>query len=152
MSGKPLERKAHFMMQNFNSGGAMLEEMTSLFQPDSLLPVQYFENFRRKMHSEPEKRLLLAVLEDALACYQKHFSSRGGRGMKLFRETEEWIFREDILDTVRSHGPLTAGQLAEDEQRTKDNWGWNWSDAKTTLEYLFYAGAVTASDRRNFER
>lgn len=83
------------MMQNFNGGGMMLEEMTSLFQPDSLLPVQYFENFRRKMQTEPEKRLLLAVLEDALACYQKHFSSRGGRGMKLFRETEEWIFRED---------------------------------------------------------
>jgi hypothetical protein len=83
------------MMQNFNGGGVMLEEMTSLFQPDSLLPVQYFENFRRKMHTEPEKRLLLAVLEDALACYQKHFSSRGGRGMRLFRETEEWIFRED---------------------------------------------------------
>jgi hypothetical protein len=83
------------MMQNFNGGGAMLEEMTSLFQPDSLLPVQYFENFRRKMQTEPEKRLLLAVLEDALACYQKHFSSRGGRGMRLFRETEEWIFREE---------------------------------------------------------
>ena len=73
----------------------MTEEMASLFQPDSLLPVQYFENFRRKVQTEPEKRLLLAVLEDALAAYQKHFSSRGGRGMKLFRETEEWIFRED---------------------------------------------------------
>jgi hypothetical protein len=83
------------MFQNFNGGGMMLEEMTSLFQPDSLLPVQYFENFRRKMQTDPEKRLLLAVLEDALACYQKHFSSRGGRGMRLFRETEEWIFRED---------------------------------------------------------
>jgi hypothetical protein len=66
---------------------------TSLFQPDSLLPVQYFENFRRKVQTEPEKRLMLAVLEDALVCFQKHFSSRGGRGLRLFRETEEWIFR-----------------------------------------------------------
>jgi hypothetical protein len=69
--------------------------MASLFQPDSLLPVQYFENFRRKVQTEPEKRLMLAVLEDALACFQKHFSSRGGRGLRLFRETEEWIFRGD---------------------------------------------------------
>jgi len=83
------------MQNNLNGGGGMIEEMSSLFQPDSLLPVQYFENFRRKVQTEPEKRLLLAVLEDALACYQKHFSSRGGRGMKMFRETEEWIFRED---------------------------------------------------------
>lgn len=71
------------------------EEMASLFQPDSLLPVQYFENFRRKAQMEPERRLMLAVLEDALACFQKHFSSRGGRGLRLFRETEEWIFRGD---------------------------------------------------------
>ncbi len=83
------------MQTNVSSGGFMLDEMSSMFQPDSLLPVQYFENFRRKVQTEPEKRLLLAVLEDALACYQKHFSSRGGRGMRLFRETEEWIFRED---------------------------------------------------------
>ena len=83
------------MQTNVSGGGFMLEEMASMFQPDSLLPVQYFENFRRKVQTEPEKRLLLAVLEDALACYQKHFSSRGGRGMRLFRETEEWIFRED---------------------------------------------------------
>ena len=75
---------------------------------------------------------------------------RWGHIAKVVRERPGYI--EHILDTVRSHGPLTAGQLAEDEQRTKDNWGWNWSDAKTTLEYLFYAGAVTASDRRNFER
>jgi len=71
------------------------DEMAALFQPDSLLPVQYFENFRRKVQTEPEKRLMLAVLEDALACFQKHFSSRGGRGLRLFRETEEWIFRGD---------------------------------------------------------
>ncbi|HEY1373396.1 MAG TPA: hypothetical protein VGH50_13070 [Candidatus Binatia bacterium] len=83
------------MQSNVSTGGFMLDDMASMFQPDSLLPVQYFENFRRKVETEPEKRLLLAVLEDALACYQKHFSSRGGRGMRLFRETEEWIFRED---------------------------------------------------------
>ncbi len=38
---------------------------------------------------------MLAVLDNALACFQKHFSCRGGRGLRLFRETEEWIFRED---------------------------------------------------------
>jgi len=89
-----LNKKEAYMMENNLNGGGILEDI-ALFQPDSLLPVQYFENFRRKLHTEPEKRLLLAVLEDALAAYQKHFSSRGGRGMKLFRETEEWIFRED---------------------------------------------------------
>jgi uncharacterized protein YcaQ len=75
---------------------------------------------------------------------------RWGHIAKVVRERPGYI--EHVLDAVRAHGPLTAGQLTEDERRTKDNWGWNWSDAKTTLEYLFYAGAVTAADRRNFER
>ncbi len=75
---------------------------------------------------------------------------RWGHIAKVVRERPGYI--EHILDAVRAHGPITAGELAKDEKRTKDNWGWNWSDAKTTLEYLFYAGAVTAADRRNFER
>jgi uncharacterized protein len=75
---------------------------------------------------------------------------RWGHIAKVVRERPG--YNEHVLDAVRAHGPLTAGELAEDEKRTKDNWGWNWSDAKTTLEYLFYAGAVTAADRRNFER
>ena len=83
------------MMPNVDGGHTHTDEVASLFQPDSLLPVQYFDNFRRKVQTEPEKRLMLAVLEDALACFQKHFSSRGGRGLRLFRETEEWIFRAD---------------------------------------------------------
>jgi hypothetical protein len=83
------------MIPQGNVNHSAVEEMASLFQPDSLLPVQYFENFRRKVQTEPEKRLMLAVLDDALACFQKHFTSRGGRGLRLFRETEEWIFRED---------------------------------------------------------
>ena len=75
---------------------------------------------------------------------------RWGHIAKVVRERPGYI--DHVLDMVRAHGPLTAGQLAEDEQRSKDNWGWNWSDAKTTLEYLFYAGAITAANRRNFER
>ena len=47
------------------------EKVASLFQPDTLLPVQYLETFRRKAHLEPEKRLMLSVLEDAIACFQK---------------------------------------------------------------------------------
>jgi hypothetical protein len=83
------------MMHASEVSRSTTEDMASLFQPDSLLPVQYFENFRRKVQTEPEKRLMLAVLEDALTGFQKHFSSRGGRGLRLFRETEEWIFRGD---------------------------------------------------------
>jgi hypothetical protein len=69
----------------------MEERVTSLFQPDTLLPDQFLETFRRKSHLEPEKILMLAVLEDAIACYQKYIFARDGKGKALFQEAEEWI-------------------------------------------------------------
>ncbi len=79
---------------NYETGLSIEEKVTSLFQPDTLLPAQYLETFRRKGHLEPEKRLMLAVLEDAVACFQKYLFARDGRGRTLFREAEEWIVEE----------------------------------------------------------
>ena len=42
------------------------EKIISLFEPDMLLPALYLENFHRKTPVEPERRLMLAVLEDAI--------------------------------------------------------------------------------------
>jgi hypothetical protein len=70
------------------------EKVASLFQPDTLLPAQYFETFRRKAHLEPEKKLMLAVLEDAIACFQKYVLARDGKGRAMFRDAEEWIMEE----------------------------------------------------------
>jgi uncharacterized protein YcaQ len=58
-----------------------------------------------------------------------------------------------VLDEVRQKGPLTAREIEHDTDRTKENWGWNWSEAKIALEYLFYKGEVTAARRTaQFER
>ncbi len=43
--------------------------------------------------SEPEKRLMLAVLEDALDVYFRYRGHR--RNRRLFRETEAWFFSDD---------------------------------------------------------
>jgi hypothetical protein len=70
------------------------EKRVSLFQRDSLLSIQFFDTFRRKTHLEPEKRLMLAVLEDAIACFQDYISARHSKGKSLFSEVKEWIFEE----------------------------------------------------------
>jgi uncharacterized protein YcaQ len=58
-----------------------------------------------------------------------------------------------VLDEVRDQGPLTAREVEHDAPRDKDNWGWNWSEVKMALEYLFYKGQVTAARRNSaFER
>ena len=77
-------------------GGLTSEEkIASLFQPDTLLSDQYFENLRRKTFFEPEKRLMLAVLEDAIRYYQDNWFSRNSKRKRIFDETEEWIVTPD---------------------------------------------------------
>jgi len=65
---------------SYDTGLSMEERVTSLFQPDTLLPDQYLDTFRRKLYLEPEKKLMLAILEDAIACFQKYAFAREGKG------------------------------------------------------------------------
>ena len=58
------------------------EKIISLFKPDMLLPALYLENFRRKTPVEPERRLMLAVLEDAINCFQANLVAQSKRGKK----------------------------------------------------------------------
>lgn len=71
------------------------DKTLSLFQPDILLPTQYFATTKRKDHLEPEKKLMLAVLEDAVLCFQNNLRPLDPRGQFLFREAEEWILDEN---------------------------------------------------------
>jgi hypothetical protein len=67
------------------------EKIASLFQPDTLLSAQYFENLRRRTVLEPEKSLMLAILEDAVRSYQDNLLSQDKRAKKLFADAAEWI-------------------------------------------------------------
>src|SRR4051794_38121419 len=42
----------------------------SLLGPDTLAEPQYFDNLRRKTPLEPERRLIAAILENAIECFQ----------------------------------------------------------------------------------
>ncbi len=66
---------------------------------------------------------------------------------RLAQEKPEFV--EWVLQQVRDRGPVTAGEIEHDAPRRMDNWGWNWSDVKTALEWLFWSGQVTAAARRN---
>lgn len=71
------------------------ERIGALFQPDSLLSTHYFETLRRKTILEPEKRLMLAILEDAINCFQDNLLAQNVRRRRLFEEAEEWIVEVD---------------------------------------------------------
>jgi len=71
------------------------EKLASLFQPDTLLPAEYLETTCRKAHLEPEKKLMLAVLKDAIDCFQDNALAQGGKKKKRFGEAEEWILADN---------------------------------------------------------
>jgi len=73
---------------------AMDERYPGLFQPDTLLPSQYFDRFRRRSQLDGERRLMLAVLEDAVDMYRKHCGTQG-RNRTLFLDAEAWIDDDD---------------------------------------------------------
>src|SRR5256886_14404570 len=71
------------------------ERLPGLFEPDTLLPIQYFEAMRKKHLLEGEKRLILSVLEDAVECFMKCIDSATSKGQRLFRHHEELITLDD---------------------------------------------------------
>lgn len=66
-----------------------------LFQPEVMLPSQYFGNSRGGVRQEPEYRLVLAILEDAIHCFMKYCFAGDGAGRELFEDARAWIDSED---------------------------------------------------------
>jgi uncharacterized protein YcaQ len=74
---------------------------------------------------------------------------------RIARERPELV--AVVLDEIGKRGPLTAAETEEalqhDVPRSDEHWGWNWSETKRALEYLFWSGRVTSAGRTvQFER
>jgi len=58
-----------------------------------------------------------------------------------------------LLAEIADRGASTSRDLDEGLPRSKEHWGWNWSETKKALEYLFLAGELAVSGRTSqFER
>jgi hypothetical protein len=64
----------------------------SQFTPAAIMPEPLADG--SPMASSPERRLLLAILEDAIVCFQKNYPRSPADGNRAFREAEEWIMSE----------------------------------------------------------
>jgi hypothetical protein len=60
---------------------------------------------------------------------------------------------ESLVAEVRERGASTSRDLDDGLPRDKEHWGWNWSESKKVLEYLFASGRLAISGRnQQFER
>jgi len=103
MGKKPSSKQFHgrqpFWTKTVNPPRAPTEDKAfTVFQPDVLIESQFQSTQTRQLPMEPERVLMLAVLRDAVSCYQDHVSARNKPKRLLHREAEEWI-----LDKDRSH-------------------------------------------------
>jgi len=81
------------------TGCSESENAWSHYQPDTVLLQQYFDDRRGKSGLGPEKRLMLAILEDALRCFQDNCAARKGKRKQLFDNVQSW-FAETRSDWV----------------------------------------------------
>jgi uncharacterized protein YcaQ len=80
---------------------------------------------------------------------------RAARGERIYkgvarfgRDNRDYV--ERVYREVVERGPLAASDF--DGERGNGGW-WGWSNAKAALEWLFWAGRITAAERRpSFER
>jgi len=74
-------------------------------------------------------------------------SYRAQRGKWGF--TADATLEPSVLAAVRERGPVTARDLDREFSgpRTKQHWGWNWSDARKVLDYIFLVGDVAIAGR-----
>ncbi len=94
-------------------------------EPATVLPIQLYANLPPDASIVPEKRLLLAVLEEAVVTFQRHAVDQGRRGRRLFREAEEWVGSDDIcwpcsFRNICDVLGLDAGYLRQGLRRWRD--------------------------------
>jgi len=70
--------------------------MPLLYHPAAFrMEDDFLDELRKKSVREGEEGLMLAILEEAIACYRKYLRARDVRGKALFRDAEEWILERD---------------------------------------------------------
>jgi len=71
------------------------DRLTGFLQPDVILPTQFFQSLRTKSQFNGERRLMIAVLEDAVNCFMKQLHATDPKARQLFLEAQEWITADD---------------------------------------------------------
>ena len=64
-----------------------------LIAPDIVLPTQLPTAGGQARRTMAEYQLLVAVLDDAVQCFQKYLGAKSRRQRRLFNDAEAWIMR-----------------------------------------------------------
>jgi hypothetical protein len=65
--------------------------LARILEPDIFLPSQFYGSGTLSRKLEGERRLMIAVLKDAVECLDKYRGSRSFAGQSLYETAIEWI-------------------------------------------------------------
>ncbi len=74
---------------------AAADDLPSIFHEIGILPTQYNDTRRKNLISEGERRLLFAVLEDAIRCYLRDGGETAFDNSPAFLEAAEWLSSDE---------------------------------------------------------
>jgi uncharacterized protein len=72
-----------------------------------------------------------------------HYRAQRGKWLKA----DDDAVVERLLAEVADRGASTARDLDDGAPRSKEHWGWNWSEARKALDYLYMCGDLAIAGR-----
>ena len=78
-----------------STGLAVHQDLSVLFEPDTLASNQFLNTIKSSSAPDPERRLMVAILEDAVSCLSKDPQRCPRQQKKSFDEAHSWINASD---------------------------------------------------------
>ncbi len=127
-------QRAHYMPLYSRMGPYDVDLLRRASEQRPRRLVEYWAHVQAFMPVE-----LWPVMQHRMAAYR---AARGKWGFVADDALERRILAE-----VRDLGASTARDLDDGLPREKDNWGWNWSETRKVLDYLYMSGQVAIAGR-----
>lgn len=96
----------------------------------SVLPISHFPHWKHRFR------------RDEIRLRERYAKWQGPECIEKF---------ETVLAQIAERGPVTSGDVGEDEARSKGGW-WEWHPSKAALEYLWRTGRISVLRRDGFTK
>ena len=116
--------------------GAMRREVAGPIEPDVVLPEQFYG---ARAADDPCRRLMRAMLQDAIRCYQTRLFATGQREHELFAEAREWFASRDAAPFFSFENVCTVLDLDAEHVRAGLR---RWRAAAEARRRTSAAGAI----------
>jgi uncharacterized protein YcaQ len=130
-------QRAHYMPLYSRMGPYDTTMLTRAAEKQPRRIVEYWAHVQAFMPVD-----LWPVMQHRMA---DHRAKRGKWGIV----EEDPALEKSLIEEVRDLGPSTARHLDDGLPRAKENWGWNWSNTRRVLDYLYTVGDLAIAGRNS---